>query len=192
MNTWTYDRDGLELHDSLLPEGMIAACLDAGKGHTRISMPHRANAAFLEAMRHKPIVNQVRTLIGDAAGLGSDFYATSPELARHQDSRYVLARPEAFCSVWIALTDCGLDNGCLEVVLQSHKSGLLENIDPKLVGIPLTMRKGQGVIMHGDLIHGSRAPASPGKPRQALLLTYIRKGFPFRAGELQNRSEVPL
>ncbi|KAJ1809065.1 hypothetical protein LPJ75_004460, partial [Coemansia sp. RSA 2598] len=39
----------------------------------------------------------------------------------HQDSSFLFTRPLSACGFWIALEDCTVTNGCLEVVLGSHR-----------------------------------------------------------------------
>jgi len=122
------------------------------------------------------------------SGLGSDYFGISPNLPSHQDNQYVLARADGMCSVWIALCDVNPSNGCLEVAPASHRFGLLEPI-PEFPMVPVSLKRGTAILLHGDLVHRS-IPSD--KPRHALLLTYIRKGWPYRAGNMQKREEVEL
>jgi ectoine hydroxylase-related dioxygenase (phytanoyl-CoA dioxygenase family) len=47
------------------------------------------------------------------------------------------------------------------------------------------------LLLHGEVVHGSHPNRSAGL-RQALLMTYIRRGAAFRPGLTQKRTEVFL
>ncbi|XP_037940924.1 phytanoyl-CoA dioxygenase domain-containing protein 1 homolog [Teleopsis dalmanni] len=97
------------------------------------------------------------------------------EVIAHQDSWFLHTEPNSAIGFWFALEDCTLQNGCLEFIPGSHKSGVhrryLRNTDkqarqlmmydrpapdyPQNNFIPLTVSKGTCVIIHGNVIHKS-------------------------------------
>lgn len=46
------------------------------------------------------------------------------EVVPHQDSWYLYTDPSSAIGFWIALEDCSLQNGCLQFIKGSHKSGV--------------------------------------------------------------------
>ena len=50
----------------------------------------------------------------------------------HQDNGYTFVEPQAYLTVWIALTDATVDNGCPQVVPGLHRLGTLRHrwVDP--------------------------------------------------------------
>ncbi len=49
--------------------------------------------------------------------------ATGLEVPWHQDGQYWPIRPRATVTVWMALDDVGVDNGCMRVIPGSHQLG---------------------------------------------------------------------
>lgn len=138
----------------------------------RISMPHRTHPPFLEIMRSIELRWRVEAELGEASGLGSDYYSVSAGLGTHADNDYVQALPGTFLSIWIALGDVTEQNGPLV-------------IDGKAI----LCGKGDAVMIDGDTPHRSCAGQGP---RPVALFTFIRKGCPFRPGKTQQRAEVDL
>ena len=84
--------------------------------------------------------------------------------------------------------------GALPAVHQSPNASSEESILPDAAivePLPVIAAKGETVILHGDLVHGSLDNRS-NRFRYALLCTYIRKGTPFRAGRSAKRKEIEL
>ena len=200
--------------DRLIAAGMA---IDGGPEYSPIPLPHRLDETFLIAMRAPRIVEIVEKIVGGrASGLGGEFFFTAPGtkgFAAHQENIYVEAPSDAFLSAWCALCDIGPENGGLFVYPESHKRGLLEVQKPRiddagpgqnpgarqlecvtpngLVKRDLNIPKGSVLFFHALLIHGSNDNASD-RFRYSNLITYIRSGEPFRAGNVQRRTEVDL
>lgn len=164
MNAYTL------LRGAVTPEG-CDALLEAAGERQRIVMPHRTVPAFLLGM--KVCANFARPALGDdISGLGSDFFAASAGFRTHTDNDFVKAVPGTFVSVWLALADVTERNGPLVID-----------------GRPILCAKGDAILIDGDTPHRSCAGHGP---RPVALFTYIKRGWPFEAGETQQRSEVPL
>lgn len=186
----TYHRDGFEIMRGLLAADICEELAHTGGDETWLTGPHRIHPPFLDAMKAIALTAGIEEVIGPASGLGSDFFGSSPGFGWHQDSAFVLARPEAFCSVWVALVDVGPTNGCLEIAPGSHRFGLLDKLDD-FPALPVPLARGDAVLLHGDIVHRS-LPVAAGLKRAAALFTYIRREYPFRAGRRQQRVEVAL
>lgn len=173
--------------------------LEAIKGreasHNQITDAHLDHRFAWEIGTHPRILECVSDLIGpDLFLLGSHFFCKyGPEekfVAWHQDLRYWGLKPLLSVSVWYAVDDSDLENGCLRVIpgsgqrLREHgKSGREENllsIDQELQvdskeaarAIDLVLKAGQISIHDGLAIHGSQ-PNRSQRRRCGLALTYI-------------------
>ena len=97
----------------------------------------------------------------------------------HQDSGYGRLEPPLDLTVWIALDDCTLDNGCLWVLPHSEQRGLqphdavggLRGVVVGETGIALPMLAGDAVLFGGLLLHRS-LPNLTDTARVALYLRY--------------------
>ncbi|XP_018784592.1 PREDICTED: phytanoyl-CoA dioxygenase domain-containing protein 1 homolog isoform X1 [Bactrocera latifrons] len=97
------------------------------------------------------------------------------EVISHQDSWFLHTEPNSVIGFWFALEDCTIQNGCLEVIKGSHKSGIhrlyKRNPDkeanelliydrpapiyPQSSYTPLLVGKGTCIIIHGNVVHKS-------------------------------------
>jgi ectoine hydroxylase-related dioxygenase (phytanoyl-CoA dioxygenase family) len=135
--------------------------------HIRMKLPHRAIAP------------------GQEDGLVS-------QSVWHQDNGVIL--PEAdetdLLTVWMAITDATLENGCLQVVPRSHRDGLITHC-PGGLGLhipeklfmaeqarPLPMRKGSVLFMHRRTVHGSLDNSTDDQVRLSFDLRYHPIGQP--------------
>ena len=119
--------------------------------------------------------NQFLTKLPDEAETHSD-------IPVHQDSGYGLLEPPDDITVWFALTDTTIKNGCLQVIPGSHRRGLVAHataeINPvlrevatseKLVSVELAA--GEAIAFTGLTLHGS-GPNSTDAPRTAFYARY--------------------
>lgn len=105
------------------------------------------------------------------------------EVTCHQDATFLFTEPMTVTGFWFALEDATLENGCLWAIPGGHKTGLKKRFsraegggtkfevlddspwpDEKLV--PLEVKTGTLVLLHGLLPHMSYANRSP-KSRHA-------------------------
>jgi hypothetical protein len=87
--------------------------------------------------------------------------------------------PAPHLQIWVALDDCPVDGGCLEVLPGSHRAGLaspqggtvtdeaLRAADAERRAVPLPARAGEVMLIHNHLWHRSRVSTS-GRRRSAL------------------------
>lgn len=176
--------------------------------------PHRKDPIFLAAMRNHKIVAIMEQLVsGQVSGLQSTFYygkPGTPGFTLHQDNAVIETEPDAFASAWVAMQDVTPDMGGLIGYPGSHREPILPRVNTELPDhesqdinafrestilppgyqpVSLIVRKGAALFMHSHFLHSSRTNASQ-KFRRSLLLTYIRTGEKFRAGNIARRSEV--
>ncbi len=97
----------------------------------------------------------------------------------HQDNGYGTLAPPLDLTVWIALDDCTLENGCLWVLPGSETGGLrphtnvggLRGVEIADAGVALPMRTGSAALFGGLLLHRS-LPNATEAARVALYLRY--------------------
>lgn len=82
---------------------------------------------FMEICRDPDILDAVEQLIGPNIVLwGCQAFCKPPgngmEVPWHQDGNYWPIRPLATCTLWIAIDDSLVDNGCLRVIPGSHRA----------------------------------------------------------------------
>ncbi|KAE9597297.1 hypothetical protein Lal_00007273 [Lupinus albus] len=109
------------------------------------------------------------------------------EVVPHQDSSFLYTEPETCTGLWLALEDANIINGCLWAIPGSHKSGLVRRFLRDKDGVkfdrpspsydrkdfvPIDVKAGSLVVIHGDLIHQSFENQSP-KSRHAYSLHVV-------------------
>lgn len=110
------------------------------------------------------------------------------EVTCHQDATFVYTNPNTSIGFWIAIEDATLENGCLWAIPGGHLTPLklrfvLKEGKPTMLTfdntpwdlkpmIPLEVKKGTLIILHGHLPHMSYANRSP-KSRHAYTLHVI-------------------
>lgn len=131
------------------------------------------------------------------------------EVNCHQDSTFLHTDPIDMVGLWFALEDATIENGCLWAIPGGHKRGLksrwirAENGGMEFVTfdlepwpeeelVPLEVRKGSLILLHGLLPHRSHENRSS-KSRHAYTLHVISGKAQYPADNwLQRSSEMPL
>lgn len=108
--------------------------------------------------------------------------------ALHQDQYYLRVQPGTCMAAWLAIDDCDIENGCLQMVPNSHKWPLLctkeadttESFTEVTVDMPeemkpepILMKAGDVVFFNGQLVHGSFPNTSTDRFRRALIGHYL-------------------
>ena len=119
------------------------------------------------------------------------------EVTCHQDATFLYTEPLSVTGLWFALEDATRENGCLWALPGGHRAGLksrfvrapgggtrFEIFDPTPWPddglVPLEVRKGTLVVLHGLLPHLSRINASD-KSRHAYTLHLIESSAHYPA-----------
>ena len=107
-----------------------------------------------------------------------------------QDGQYWPMRPLATTSVWLALDDATIDNGCMRVISGSHRPSKLyehrtvdateltlnQELDWRALGFdkeePIEIESGQMILFDLYLIHGSHSNDTA-KQRRAITVRYM-------------------
>ena len=137
-----YARDGYVVPDYRVPDGLLGRMrqsldkLIADNPNVRPehlvlrwgggerALP--AHQAFFDYVKVPEILDLVEQVIGpDTICWGAHVFCkparTGLAIPWHQDGQYWPIRPLATCTVWIALDDSTIDNGCLRIVRGSHR-----------------------------------------------------------------------
>ncbi|KAL1553660.1 phytanoyl-CoA dioxygenase [Salvia divinorum] len=92
------------------------------------------------------------------------------EVVPHQDNSFLYTDPPTCTGLWLALEDATVTNGCIWAIPGSHKAGLVRRFIRDETGVhfdkpsplydqkdfvPIEVKAGALVVIHGDLIHQS-------------------------------------
>lgn len=175
------------------------------------------NDAYGLLTKSKRMVESVNQLMDDDAAVchfHSKLMQKDPKIGGawewHQDYGYWYKNeflfPNQMISVMIAISDANKENGCLQVIEQSHKMGRVEHgfageqvgasqhyVDLALKTMPLVyveLKAGDALYFHPNLLHRSEANLSD-KARWSLISVYNRSSnVPYN--EPSQTSTVPL
>ncbi len=150
--------------------------------------------AFFDFVSDPALLDVVEQIIGaDIVLWASAVFCKPPttglEVPWHQDGQYWPIRPRATVTVWIALDDVGVDNGCMRVIPGSHRLGefshevseredlVLNNVlnDPRIDlsrARNVELEAGQISLHDVELVHGSQANTS-GRRRAGYAIRYM-------------------
>ena len=174
-------------------DDLLAKVTAAGGNSYSISTAHLSHGPVYDILKHPPIVALVRDILGDdVIGWGSHFFCKMPgdgkSVAWHQDASYWPLTPSKALTVWLAIDEADLGNGCMKFIAGSHHVGHLtyresteddhnvlnQTIDnPQQYGdVVIDELEAGEVSIHSDLLlHGSEANNSE-RRRCGLTLRY--------------------
>jgi hypothetical protein len=187
-------------------DALLARVLAAGGDSYSISTAHLRYGKVYDLLTEPRIVALVRDLLGaDVVGWGSHFFCKMPgdgkAVAWHQDASYWPLSPSRAVTVWLAIDDAEVENGCMRFLAGSHHHGHLtfrpsdpaeHNVlnqtieDAERYGTPVDVElKAGSASLHSDLLlHGSQANRSQ-RRRCGLTLRYcaaeVRAGLGWNA-----------
>ncbi len=150
---------------------------------------------ILELARHPGILDQVESVLGpDIVLWGCQVFCKPAgdgmEVPWHQDGHYWPIRPLATCTVWLAIDDSVIENGCLRVMPGSHQQQTLfdhhhddrqhltlsQAVDQKqqqeFEAADIELSAGQMSLHDVYLIHGSNRNTST-RRRAGLAIRYM-------------------
>lgn len=159
----------------------------------------REDPVFAALVARPDVVDRVEHLLGGPVRLFRDhsFYkpggkGAASNLLLHQDNRYWHLEPPQVATIWVALDDATVENGCVHYVLGSHHRGRIEH-ERTVPGavlveavndeetVPYPVRAGDALFHHVQVLHGS-PPNQTDRPRRAYCVVYMRADI-LRRGE---------
>ena len=125
-----FDADEMAGHRAFFDEQLKKA-MAAGLGSHSISSAHLKYGKVYDLLGDPRIVRCVRDLLGPGIiGLASHYFCKMPRdgttIAWHQDASYWPLTPSKTVTVWLAIDDADVGNGCMRFVSGSHHAGQLE------------------------------------------------------------------
>ena len=187
-----FDRDEIfeyRRHFDVLLEEVIAV----GGGSYSILSAHLKYGKIYDLLKNPRIVCYIRDLVGeDIIGWGAHYFCKLPGdnkiVAWHQDASYWPLTPSKTVTVWLAIDDSDVENGCMRFMAGSHQFGHLmykksdpseNNILNQTVdnaeqhGKPVDVELQAGSIsIHSDLLLHSSNTNNSNRRRCGLTLRY--------------------
>ena len=198
-----YKQNGFVIPDFVMPENIL---LKIEERHNNLLKTHPEfknycpavlsyDEGFLDFCKNEIILNFVEQLIGPNFALWNSSFFAKPAINGHatpwhQDGQYWPIRPLATCTVWLAIDDATIENGCLRFIKGSHIDQKLKahniNNDKNLTlnqelvkeeydekkAVNLILKRGQISLHDVYLVHGSEANNSP-KARRAITMRFM-------------------
>eukprot|EP00042_Codosiga_hollandica_P012633 m.28480 g.28480 ORF g.28480 m.28480 type:complete len:310 (+) comp40189_c0_seq1:83-1012(+) len=185
---------------ALNADGNLQVPID--RAFNKIGHALHVHSSFYKAFSHKQLFKNIATSIGYQHPLlvQSMYIFKQPGIggvvSPHQDSTFINTAPMTTMGYWIPVQDATLDNGCLWAIPKSHLNGIhnkrrmIRCVDPKnpwavstsftadIVSykeedfVPLEMKRGSMLLIHGEVVHRSHANKSE-KARHAYTLHVI-------------------
>jgi phytanoyl-CoA hydroxylase len=176
---------------------------------------HDLDPLFSQACRSAEVQAVVRALgLAQPRLLQSMLIFKQPRIGApvvwHQDASFLITEPDTVVGLWWALEDATVDNGCLWVEPGGHHSPLRERYERTDSGrlamrqldakpwpgdaqaVPVEVKAGSLVLLHGRLPHASRANTS-GRSRLAFSLHLVDGAAVYSPlNWLQRSPEMPL
>jgi phytanoyl-CoA hydroxylase len=161
--------------------------------------------AFGRLARDPRILDVMQDLVGPDIKLFRDALMMKPPRhgsakPYHQDSAYWQIDPPDLVSVWMALDDATLENGCMRVIPGSHTWGMLRHqhlqdyqVDEaeldttQEVSVPLN--SGGCLFFHSLLLHATSPNPSP-HPRRSMIISAMSARSRYTGGD--PRPSFPL
>ena len=140
-------------------------------------------------VRHPRLVEVAVALLGESLDLYWDQAVyklpdTPRDFPWHQDNGYTAVEPDEYLTLWLALGDISVQNGCLWVLPGSHRGGVRPHLDTPIgraadpggsTGVPIEAKAGDVLAFSSLLLHKSGPNLSNGE-RKAYIVQYTPEG----------------
>lgn len=159
-----------------------------------LTEPHAKHACWLDLCRHPRVLDAVESVLGpDLILIMSHLIVKRPgdglPVAWHQDNTYWHSVDGTeVCTVWLAIDDADLENGCMQVIPCTHEGypemekvatgqddllGLTVEVTDTMAAaaVPLEMKSGSMSIHDSYVLHGS-GPNTSDRRRAAYTMRY--------------------
>ena len=150
---------------------------------------------YLYLARMPGLIELAETLVGPDLSLFATGYiikepGNSAAVLWHQDGSYWPLEPMEVCTLWLAITESKVSNGCMRVIPRSHtmqlqdlktredvrnllESGIDENLVDDSDAKDLILAPGDVSVHHPNIVHGSAANDSKDEWRLNLVIRVI-------------------
>ena len=173
-------------------DGLIGH-LPPGQRPESVEAPHVEHAYFREVAAHPRFLDVVEQFLGPNIVLFGSTIIAKPggdgkPVAWHQDTPYWPLQPMRAITLWLAVDDSTVENGCMRVIPGSHRRGHIahEHVDRRTyvlslgvregeideaAAVALQLRAGECSLHDPGILHGSKPNTSP-KRRCGYVLHY--------------------
>lgn len=160
--------------------------------YPRLIHMHRWDQVSLDWLLDSRLRDMLTRLLGTEPYAVQTMLYFKPPGARgqalHQDQFYLKVQPGTCMAAWMALDDCDVENGCMQVVDGSQHWDVLCTIPadtresftdvtvplpPGVTPTPVIMKAGDVLFFAGQLVHGSFANRTEDRFRRSLIGHYI-------------------
>ena len=152
-----------------------------------------SDAFFREYATHPHWQTAAQTLVGEAVLAGRPEWFNKPPCTRHvtpphQDNYYFCLAPPHVVTIWLALDDVDVENGCLRYVAGSHRGGYRPHAKSRILGFSqgitdysaddfvretaVILKAGDAVAHHGMTIHRADANHSTTRHRRSFAMVF--------------------
>lgn len=158
----------------------LEADLKARGVKERPTQQHLLHKPFWDLVQHPRVRQTVTAAMGpDVILIATGFFSKTPDardqfVAWHQDTTYWGLDPAYAVTLWLAIDDSDVENGCMRVIPGTHRAPLphIKNagkagnmlghgqaIEPSAIdenqAVDLILKAGQASLHHGMTVHGS-------------------------------------
>jgi ectoine hydroxylase-related dioxygenase (phytanoyl-CoA dioxygenase family) len=172
--------------------GVDVTSNDPLKRYPRMIHMHRWDETSLKWMLDERINRWLTALTGIEPYAVQTMLYFKPAGARgqalHQDQYYLRVQPGTCMAAWLALDDCDIENGCLQVVPGTQDAPVLCTVKADttqsftdvtvplgegMQAVPVEMKAGDVLFFNGNLVHGSYPNNTQDRFRRSLIGHYI-------------------
>ncbi|MEU5765602.1 phytanoyl-CoA dioxygenase family protein [Streptomyces asoensis] len=165
---------------------------DPLRAYPRVMHPHEISALARQVLLDARLRVVLEELLGEEALAAQSMFYFKPPGARgqalHQDNFYLRVEPGTCVAAWLACDAIDRDNGGLEVVPGTHRTGLFcpQEADPQvsfareyvppppgLAPVAVDMAPGDVLFFNGSLVHGSPPNRSADRFRRSFIGHYV-------------------
>ena len=177
----------------------------------KINSPALHDTFFMQHAARENLLTAAEAVLGpDLKFFADQIFIKGPggmEKTYHQDSAYFHIEPMAILTIWVALDDVTLENGCLWVVPGTHLEGLKDHDEAWMVGDrqdqkvpdrhidrtrekPILLKAGDCSLHHSLLLH--RSGPNQTKTRRRGLATHYMSARSHWTGAPADKPDYPL
>jgi len=156
-----YHRDGYLQYGRILTDEELASIRDyfedllerlpSGARPEHMNMPHVGDEFLLSFCSHPRILDVIERFIGPNIVLFASHFICKPKgdgkpVPWHQDATYWPLEPMKVMTLWLAIDDSTVENGCMRVIPGTHKLGPLPHQGVSLEQYVLDLELPQGAF----------------------------------------------
>jgi ectoine hydroxylase-related dioxygenase (phytanoyl-CoA dioxygenase family) len=184
-------------------ESMLADWTAHGGRPEAMDVPHFYHPELMRWLMHPAVLDLVEPILGPDIALFSSHFICKPagdgrRVPWHEDSAYWRGQwdPMEVVTIWLAIDESDLANGCMQVVPRTHHAGYSDyaeiseravfNVEIKAgtfdpaKAVPCILAPNHASLHHAKLIHGSTANTST-RRRCGYTMRYISTASRFEA-----------